>query len=138
MRDTLKYPRCFSYKLQATSHMEKRYKRLKVYQEAHKLVREIYLITEKFPKSEIFGLTSQMRRAAVSVVANILEGQARSGNKEFKNFLSIANGSLAELEYYLELVADLGYITQEQYKDIEERRKTVGALLGGFIKYLKA
>ncbi len=67
----------------------KGYKKLKVYREAHKLALDVYSITAKFPKSEIFGLVSQMRRAAVSVVANILEGQARATRKEFKQFLSI-------------------------------------------------
>ncbi|MEK7624409.1 MAG: four helix bundle protein [Patescibacteria group bacterium] len=117
--------------------MEKGYKRLKVYQEAHKLVKEIYIITEKFPKSELFGLISQMRRCVVSIVANILEGQARSGLKEFRQFLYIANGSLVELEYYLELSSDLKYITKEQYEKMENQRIIVGSLLGGFIKYLK-
>ena len=72
----------------------KGYKKLKVYQEAHKLVIMVYNARENFPRSEIFGLVSQMRRAAVSVVANILEGQARISKKEFKQFLSLANGSL--------------------------------------------
>lgn len=116
--------------------MEKGYKKLKVYQEAHKLVKMIYEITEKFPNSELFGLTSQMRRAAVSVVANIIEGQARSGKKELKKFLFIANGSLVELEYYLELSLDLRYISKDKYEEAESQRKLIGSLLGGFIKYL--
>jgi four helix bundle protein len=77
--------------------MNKGYKKLRIYHEAHGLVTEVYLVTKKFPKSEIFGLVPQMRRSAVSVVANILEGQARQSKKEFKQFLSIANGSLVEL-----------------------------------------
>lgn len=117
--------------------MNKGYRKLKVYEEAHKLVKVIYRITEKFPKAEIFGLVSQMRRSAVSVPANILEGQARSSKKEFKNFLSIANGSLVELEYYLELSEDLGYINKQEYLDLETQREIVGALLGGLINHLK-
>ncbi len=118
--------------------MEKGYKKLKVYQEAHKLVLEIYNITMDFPKSELFGLISQMRRSAVSIVANILEGQARISKKEFKQFLSIANGSLVELEYYLELSCELGYITKQQYENLEKQRILVGSLLGGLLRYLKS
>ncbi|KKW47903.1 MAG: S23 ribosomal [Parcubacteria group bacterium GW2011_GWA1_59_11] len=117
--------------------MEKGYKKLRVYAEAHKLTIAVYQITENFPKSEVFGLTSQMRRAAVSVVANILEGQARSGKKEFKQFLFVANGSLVELEYYFELARDLGYISAAEYGHLEMQRRTTGSLLGGLIKHLK-
>lgn len=118
--------------------MEKKgYKKLKVYDEAHKLVKSVYKITEQFPKSEIFGLISQMRRAAVSVAANIIEGHTRPSKKDFSHFLSIANGSLAELEYYLELSLELNYIHQKQYDEINIQRILVGSLLGGFIKFLK-
>ena len=82
---------------------EKGYHGLKAYQEGHKLVKEVYIITEKFPRAEIFGLVSQMRRSAVSVVANLIEGHARGSQKEFRRFLFIANGSLVETEYYLRL-----------------------------------
>ncbi len=117
--------------------MEKGYKRLQAYQEAHKLAKEIYIITQNFPKSESFGLISQMRRSAVSVPANIVEGQARSSEKEFKNFLSIANGSLVELEYYLELARDLKYISSNEYENLETQRHLVGSLVGGLLKYFK-
>lgn len=117
--------------------MEKGYKRLKVYQEAHRLVLMAYRITAEFPKSESFGLVPQMRRAAVSVVANIIEGQARFGNKEFKRFIFVANGSLVELEYYLQLSEELKYINREQYDNLEKQRKLVGSLMGGLLRYLK-
>jgi four helix bundle protein len=117
---------------------EKGYKKLKVYQEAHALVIAVYRATDNFPKSEMFGLSSQMRRAAVSIPANIIEGQARAGKKEFKRFLDIANGSLAELEYYLELIFALGYVSEEKYMSLEERRIATGNLLGGLIRKLKA
>ena len=116
---------------------EKGYKKLNVYQEAHKLVRSIYKATDSFPRSEIFGLTSQMRRAAVSVPANILEGYGREASREFRRFLLIAQGSLVELEYYIELALDLGYLSGAQYASIEEQRKTTGALLGGLIRSVK-
>lgn len=101
------------------------------------MVLDTYSITKDFPRSEIFGLTSQMRRAAVSVVANVLEGQARAGKKEFMHFLSIANGSLVELEYYFELSLSLEYISQAKYLELENKRITVGSLLGGLIRHLR-
>ena len=79
----------------------KGYKRLKVWQESHELVLKVYKVTKKFPREEFFGLTSQMRRAVVSVAANIVEGQVRNTSKSFLQFLNIANGSLVEVEYYL-------------------------------------
>jgi len=115
----------------------KGYKKLKVFAESHKLVVMTYKATEKFPKSELFGLTSQMRRAAVSVAANIIEGQARSSKKEFNRFLFLANGSLVELEYYLELVLELGYLLPAEYSEIDKQRTAVGMLLGGLIKHFK-
>lgn len=71
---------------------------------------EIYKITVRFPKSELYGLVSQIRRSAVSVTANIVEGQSRQTRKEFIQFLHISKGSLVELEYFFELVLDLNYI----------------------------
>jgi four helix bundle protein len=117
--------------------MEKGYKKLKVYDEAHALVKDVYIITAQFPKEELFGLVSQMRRSAVSVVANIIEGQARLSKREFRNFLSIANGSLTELEYYLELCFDIKYITKQEYERIEMQRVSVGKLLGGLLRYFR-
>ena len=116
----------------------KGYKKLRVYDVSHELVKAAYQATTTFPRSEIFGLVSQMRRAAVSVVANILEGQARSSKKEFRQFLFIANGSLVELEYYFELARDLGYLSESQYSELDNKRLQVGSLLGGFIKSLTA
>ena len=116
---------------------DKGYKKLRVYGEAHALVKLIYQATDVFPKSETFGLMSQMRRSAVSVPANIIEGQARSSKKEFRHFLSIANGSLTELEYYIELSFDLNYIDRKNYEFLNKQQHAVGMLLGGLIKSLK-
>ena len=113
------------------------YKKLRVWTEAHKLVLLIYQITKTFPKDEIFGIISQIRRAAVSVVANIVEGQARASKKEFLQFLYVANGSLVEVEYYLELTKDLRYLTENQYREIRRQQIVVGNLLNGLIKSLK-
>lgn len=109
------------------------YKKLRVYHEGNKLVILVYKATEKFPKSEIFGLVSQMRRCSVSVVANIVEGYVR-GSREFRQFLVVANGSLAELEYYLDLSFDLGYLTTKEHTELLTQKSTAGSLLGGLIK----
>lgn len=113
------------------------YGRLIVWQEAHKLVMLVYKQTKLFPKDELFGLTSQLRRAAVSIPANIVEGYARSSRKEFLQFLFISQGSLAEVEYYLLLSRELGYLTQETFEELEAKRKPVGNLLHGLIASLR-
>ena len=83
---------------------------LKVFDQAHKLTLLIYKFTKNFPKSEIYGLTSQIRRSSVSVAVNIVEGNSRGHKKEFLQFLYLANGSLEETKYHLMLAKDLGYI----------------------------
>jgi four helix bundle protein len=88
------------------------YQDLEVWQKAMELAEEVYRITKDFPKEELFGLTSQMRRAATSVPANIAEGWARRGTKEFLQFLNIASGSLRELETYLLLAERIGIVNQ--------------------------
>lgn len=87
----------------------KNYKDLRVWQEAYGLVLAVYRLSTNFPRAEQFGITSQLRRAAASVGANIVEGFSRSGQKEFRNFLSIARASAKETEYFLTLAGDLGY-----------------------------
>ena len=101
---------------------EKGFRKLLVWQRAHQWVLLIYKLTEKFPKQETFGLTSQMRRAAVSVAANMAEGYAAGGKGQFGRYLDIAQGSLAEVEYYLILALDLKYITQAEYEQAESLR----------------
>jgi four helix bundle protein len=85
------------------------YQNLKVWQSGMELTKSVYLLSQHFPKHELYGLTNQMRRAAVSVPANIAEGHARDSTKEFLHHISIALGSLAELETLLALAKDLGY-----------------------------
>ena len=98
------------------------------------LVRVIYDVTRQFPKEEVYGLTSQIRRAAVSVPSNIAEGAGRSGRREFVQFLSIARGSLSELETQLLIAADLGYIdTEHRAFELLER---VSRLITGLYKKL--
>jgi four helix bundle protein len=115
----------------------KGYKKLKVWQESHELVLLVYQLKKKFPREELFGLTSQTCRAVVSIPANIVEGQARASKKEFLQFLSIANGSLVEVEYYLELLKDLEFITSSEYNEAREKHRTVSILLHGLIRSLR-
>ncbi|NLK22325.1 MAG: four helix bundle protein [Epulopiscium sp.] len=107
--------------------------KLVVLQKSHQLVLEIYSITKNFPKDELFGLTSQIRRAAVSVPSNIIEGKARGSSKEFKRFLLVARGSLEEVKYKLLLSKDLRYISENKYKEVLVLAKEVGRLLNGLI-----
>lgn len=107
--------------------------KLVVLQKSHQLVLEIYSITKNFPKDELFGLTSQIRRAAVSVPSNIIEGKARGSSKEFKRFLLVARRSLEEVKYKLLLSKDLRYISENKYKEVLVLAKEVGRLLNGLI-----
>ena len=88
-----------------------------VWQKSHELTLKIYQITQSFPKDELFGLTSQIRRASISIPSNIVEGKARGSNKDFKRFLLIARGSLEELKYQLLLARDLKYVDELKYKE---------------------
>ena len=94
----------------------KDFRKLKVWDRAHEMVLTLYKLTNSFPKSELFGLTSQIRRCSASIPANIAEGCGRLGNSELHRFLQIACGSANELEYHLLLAKDLGYITPEDYR----------------------
>jgi len=114
----------------------KGFRKLIVWQRAHQLVLLVYKFTEKFPKNEMFGLTSQLRRAVVSVPANVAEGYAAGGKGQFKRYLDIAQGSLAEVEYYLILAQDLTYITSSQYEQAESLRAEIGFLLHRLIESL--
>jgi four helix bundle protein len=93
----------------------KNYKNLTVWQDSHELVLSVYKETKAFPKEEVYGITSQLRRAAASIPANIAEGCAKSSDREFNRFLQIAMGSLNESEYFLFLSKDLNYLTEENY-----------------------
>ena len=115
----------------------KAYTKLQAWRESHSLVLLVYKITEKFPREEVFGLTSQLRRAVVSVAANIVEGYARGTTKEYSQFLSISLGSLSEVEYYVFLSKELHYISNETFDTIEKQRALVGRLLYGLRQSLK-
>ncbi len=113
------------------------HKDLKVWQRSINFVKEIYKISAVFPEREIFGLTSQIRRAAVSIASNIAEGAARNGRTEFKRFLYIALGSLAETETQLIIANELNYLDSEQLKEITDELIIIRKMLLALIKSLK-
>ncbi|MDA3878914.1 MAG: four helix bundle protein, partial [Prolixibacteraceae bacterium] len=94
------------------------YKEIKIWQRARMLVKDVYLFTKEYPKEEIYGLTSQIRRAVVSIPVNIAEGAGRGTNKDFSHFLDIARGSLYELETLILLSSDLDFISESKSVDI--------------------
>ncbi len=115
--------------------MKSHYKNLLVWQKAIALVTQVYVVTRLFPREELYGLTSQIRRAAVSVPSNIAEGQARFTPGEFRQFLGIARGSLAELETQLIIAEKLGYLTESG--PIFEQLVEIGRMLSGLLASLK-
>ena len=117
--------------------MPRSYRKLFVWQKARILTSDMYRITEGFPSHEKFGLTSQMRRAATSICANIAEGQGRLTKGEFRHFLGIARGSLLELETHLAIAFDLGFLTSQQYRTADEHCYAVLGLLNRLIASLK-
>ncbi len=104
---------------------------------ADELAHEIYKLTKKFPKEELFGITSQLRRAALSVILNIVEGFARNRKKEYIHFLEIAYGSLKETKYLLHFSYKESYYNSEEYKPIINLAEEVGKLLWAKIQNLK-
>ncbi len=114
--------------------MEKGYKKLLIWQKADELAYQVYLAAKSFPKDELYGLTSQLRRAAASIPINIVEGAGRQNRNEFRQFINIALGSLAETEYLLSFCFRLGYLEKEQYEQIESLRSETGAMLYCFYK----
>ena len=111
----------------------KDFRDLHVWERSHKLTLAVYAATLRFPREELYGLTSQIRRCAVSIGANIAEGCGKTGNNEFQRFLQIAAGSASELDYELLLAKDLGYLTQSDYSpvadDLNQTRKMLSSLL---------
>jgi four helix bundle protein len=106
-----------------------RYTELKVWQRSHALALEVYRRTEGFPDNERFGLTAQLRRAAVSVPANIAEGSRRQGAQDYARFLNIAEGSLAETGYLLLLSRDLGYLDSQLAESLAAEVEEIGRML---------
>lgn len=110
----------------------KDYRALQVWQRGHRLTLGVYAATKRFPKEEAFGLTSQLRRAASSIPANLAEGCGRDGDAELRRFVAIAHGSASELEYFLLLASQLGYLTATEHAPlatkVSELKKMLGAL----------
>jgi four helix bundle protein len=113
--------------------MSDTYRDLIAWQRAMSLVTQVYVATEAFPQREIYGLTNQLRRAAVSVPSNIAEGKGRRSKKEYVQFLFKARGSLFEVETQLEISNNLGYIAADQYAGIREQSTAVARVLSGLI-----
>jgi len=113
------------------------YKKLKVWEDAHKFTVDIYNITKKFPNNEQYGLTSQIRRSSSSIPTNIVEGCGQLDNGNLIRFLGIAKGSAFETEYQLLLSKDLNYITNEEYTNLVEKVKYIIRRLNNLIKSLK-
>ena len=101
------------------------------------LVTMVYRVTSSFPKSEQFGLTSQMRRAAVSVPSNLAKGAARKGKKEFRQFLNIAQGSISELDTQIKVARRLDYMTQEDYTNVIQELTEISKMLYGLARTLE-
>jgi len=114
------------------------YRDLVAWKKGMSLVGEIYRATQSFPKNELYGLTSQLRRAAVSVPSNIAEGQARYSKREFHHFLNNARGSLAEVETQIMLACDLSYLSSQETEALLARAAELGRILNGLIASTKA
>ncbi|MGA2373666.1 MAG: four helix bundle protein [Candidatus Korobacteraceae bacterium] len=117
--------------------MGKSYRDLVAWQRAMDLVTSVYRITASFPREEIYGLTSQLRRAAVSIPSNIAEGQGRRGAAEFRHFLRQANGSLMELETQVLIAERLCYMPPDKASEFLQSAAEVGKILNGLIASLK-
>ena len=113
------------------------HRKLDIWKRSMEFVQGIYQVTEAFPKAEIYGLTSQMRRAAVSIPSNLAEGAARKGSKEFKQYLNIAQGSISELDTQIELASMLNYIDLKIYEGLMEKLSTISKMLFGLSRSLK-
>jgi four helix bundle protein len=110
---------------------------LDVWQRAMDLAAHVYEATQSFPKAEVYGLAGQMRRCAVRVPSNIAEGRGRQSTPDFLKFLSIAYGSLAELQTQIELSERLRYITSDANEGLQERTNEVGRMLNGLMNSLR-
>ena len=116
----------------------KSFEDLTIWQESRKYTNKIYILTNKFPKEELYGLTSQIRRAAVSITSNIAEGFDRRSDKELSNFLSIARGSTAEVQNNLYIALDLKYVSQTEFNQLYQEAKKIAQQINGLMTYLKS
>jgi four helix bundle protein len=116
----------------------KDYHQLEVWQRSHQLTLAIYAATKSFPKEELFGLTSQLRRASASIPANLAEGCGRDSDAELKRFIDIAHGSASEAEYHLLLALDLRYLTADAHQPLADEISQIKRMLGAFARKQKA
>ena len=116
----------------------KDFRQLKVWEKSHQLALSVYKATKKFPKEELYGLTSQIRRASMSIPTNIAEGCGRNTDKEFARFLQIAMGSASETEYQLILARDLEFLPTDSYEKLHSEVEEVKRMLASLLKTLRA
>jgi four helix bundle protein len=114
------------------------FRELKVWEKGHQLTLDVYRKTVSFPRDELYGLTSQIRRASSSIPANIAEGCGRDSSAELRRFLEIAMGSASELEYHLLLAKDLGYLPESEYVPLHQLTCEVKRMLASFITRLRS
>jgi four helix bundle protein len=114
------------------------FKKLAVWQASHSLTCEVYKITRSFPRTEAYGLTSQLRRSASSISANIAEGCGRNGDGELGRFVRISLGSATELEYHLLLSRDVGYLEEPVYLELSVQARRIQKMLAGLMNALKS
>ena len=117
--------------------MVKSFRDLELWKRARAVVLEVYRVTHAFPRREIYGVVSQLRRAAYSIPANIAEGYGRRSTKELLQFLSVANGSLEELRYFLELSRDLRYLPPDNFVNLERELKAIAQMLEALSQSLR-
>ena len=117
--------------------MRRNFRNIKAWQHADDLAVLVYSATESYPKEEMYGITSQLRRAAVSVPANIAEGASREHQKEYLHFLNVARGSAAEIEYLLHLSKRIGYLKDAEYERVESVRAETAKTLHGLISSVR-
>lgn len=112
----------------------KSHRDLLVWQNAVNFVTDLYRVTKSFPKEEVYGLTSQLRRTAISIPSNIAEGAARKGKQEFRQFLYVALASGAEIETQLIIAKNLGYLDESNFEDLSEKLSSIQRMTQGLIK----
>ena len=113
------------------------FKEIKVWEKAHLLTLEVYKVTSAFPREEMYGLTSQLRRSSASVPANIAEGFGRSGDAELARFLQIGMGSASEVEYHILLARDLNLLSKASYEDLNGRTVEVKRMLAALLQKVR-
>jgi four helix bundle protein len=114
------------------------FRELKVWQKGHQLTLAVHRATQAFPRDELYGLTSQLRRASASIPANIAEGCVRGSGAEFRRFLQVALGSASEVEYHVLLASELGFLSSPQYESLQREVIEIKRMLTSFIQRLQA